>query len=267
MTKTSKKHDNQNTIVLPGDNVTDRIPLSSKIGTGLRYDATSKQVYATLAGMLSIQNKNTFFIQSNLSRYRPHLEDRVVGIVEDRLGQDGNGGDYYRVNIGASHLAILSNLAFEGATKRNKPHLQVGQVVYARVSSLNEGLLEPSLSCLLGPHDAGMPRKDWMTSEGCYGELKGGNLIKISTGLARQLLKPGNVVLEELAFAKMKFEVAIGVNGFLWLNSTLPEFTVVIQNAIQNSQVMTEEQVRAMVKALIYTAKKKLKQDSDAMED
>ena len=254
-------------VVLPGDNVTDRIPISSNLGTGLRYAAATQQVYATLGGLLSQQNKSTFFVQTNLSRYRPHQEDRVVGIVEDRMGQDGNGGDYYRVNIGASHLAILSNLAFEGATKRNKPHLQVGQVVYARVSSLNDGLLEPSLSCLLGPHDAGMPRKDWMTSEGCYGELKGGNLIRISTGLARQLLQPDSVVLQELSAAKIEFEVAIGVNGFLWLNSTLPEYTIVTQNAIQNSQVMTDAQVRAMVKSLIYTAQKKLKQDRDAMED
>lgn len=243
--------DNDMKIVLPGDNVTEHIvPTNStnKIGSGLRIGDNT--VMATQAGRL-VQNHKAYYVKENLRRYRPALEDRVVGIVEERLGSDGVGGDVYRINIGASHPASLSNLSFEGATKRNRPSLQTGQVLFARVAQLHDGVLDPELSCQLGPHDGGIPRKDWMTNEGCYGELRGGTVCRISTGLARELLHPDNVVLNELAKAKLAFEVAVGVNGFLWVHSGLPEYTILLQNAIKNSQVLTEEQVRAMVKSLI----------------
>jgi len=247
-------------VVLPGDNVTEHVFSNNesdpkkipKLGTGLRYDASNQQVYATISGRLERRrNKAVYFIKQNLHRYRPALEDRVVGIVEDRMGSDGAGGDVYRINIGASHPATLGNLAFEGATKRNKPSLQAGQLLYARISALHDGRLDPVLSCQLGPHDDGIPRKDWMTNEGCYGELRGGTVCRISTGLARELLDPNSLVLSELANAKLAFEVAIGVNGFLWVHSRLPEYTILIQNAIKNSEVLTEAQVRAMVKSLV----------------
>lgn len=269
-------------IVLPGDNVSEHIDFPPetdasntadkkqsakipKLGTGLRYDTATKQVYATCSGRLERhRNKAVYFVKQNLKRYRPALEDRVVGIVEGRAGPDGAGGDLYKINIGAAHPALLSNLQIEGATKRNKPSFQPGQLLYARVSALNHGLLDPFLSCINGPHDEGVPRKDWMTNEGCYGELRGGTCCRISTGLARELLHPANTVLTELATAKLAFEVAIGVNGFLWIHSPLPEYTILIQNAVQNSAVMSEEQVRSMVKSLVYTVEKQLQQRRDA---
>lgn len=277
--KAAKSQTPELVIVLPGDNVTEHIDLPSpsdstdstkapKLGTGLRYDEISKKVYATCPGRLERhRNKAVYFVKQNLRRYRPSLEDRVVGIVEDRAGSDGAGGDLYRINIGASHPALLSNLQFEGATKRNKPSFQPGQLLYARVSALHSGILDPTLSCINGPHDTGISRKDWMTNEGCYGELRGGTCCKISTGLARELLDPASTVLAELAQAKVAFEVAIGVNGFLWIHSRLPEYTILIQNAVQNSEVLTEEQVRAMVKSLVYTVEKKLQQERDATQD
>ena len=241
-----------------------------KIGTGLRYDAVTGRVYATVAGRLERRPRRSppvYFVRENLRRYIPSVEDRVVGIVEDRVGSDGAGGDVYRINIGASHPATLSSLSFEGATKRNRPSFKPGQLLYARISDLNSSLLDPVLSCQLGPHDAGIPRRDWMTGEGCYGELKGGTAIRVSTGLARQLLKPDNVVLSELSNLKLAFEVAVGANGLVWVHSTLPDYTVAIVNAIQNSSVLTEAQTRAMVKSLVYTVKKQIQQQFDAMEE
>jgi exosome complex component RRP40 len=183
------------------------------------------------------------------------------------MGSDGAGGDLYRVDIGASAHASLSNLAFEGASKRNKPQFQAGQVLYCRISELFNGHLDPELSCILGPHDSGIARKEWMTNEGAYGELKGGTVTRISTGLARQLLLPNSLVLAELSKHKIAFEVAIGVNGFLWIHSQKPDYTILIQNAITNSEVLTPEQIRSMVKALVYTVEKQIQQDLDSMEE
>jgi exosome complex component RRP40 len=39
----------------------------------------------------------------------------------------------FRVDIGTSQLASLSYMAFEGATKRNRPNVNVGDIVYAKV--------------------------------------------------------------------------------------------------------------------------------------
>ena len=52
-------------------------------------------------------------------RYIPVVEERVIGVVLGRIMED------YRVDIGAAFPAMLSSIAFEGATNRNKPDLKV----------------------------------------------------------------------------------------------------------------------------------------------
>ena len=256
-------------IVLPGDDVTDKIQKTAsskkgapKLGTGLRSegDEDNERVFATCAGRLE-HRSNTYYVKQNTKRYRPLQEDRVIGIVEDRVASDGTGGDIYRVNIGGPHPALLNNLSFEGATKRNKPTFGAGALIYARIDSMPPSM-DPTLSCQLGPHDAGVPRKDWMTNEGTYGELKGGTCRKIPLGLARELLYPKNLVLHELG-KSIPFELCIGVNGFLWVHSTRPEYTILILNAIMNSQVLTEPQVRGMVKSLVETVNRQIEDDDD----
>lgn len=251
-------------IVLPGDDVTEKIRQSTKkppkLGTGLRSDEETQRVLATIAGRL-VQRSNTYYVKQNIQRYRPVQEDRVVGIVEERVAQDASGGDIYRVNIGGPHPAQLSSLSFEGATKRNKPNLSTGTLLYCRIQSTPPAM-DPVLSCQLGPHDAGVPRKDWMTNEGTYGELKGGTCKKIPLGLSRELLYPDNVVLREIS-KSIPFEVCVGVNGFLWIHSARPEYTIMIQNAIMNSQVLTVPQVRGMVKALVDTVNRQIEEDEE----
>lgn len=257
-------------IVLPGDDVTDKIvPTSAKkstpkLGTGLRCEVNDtgddERVFATCAGRLE-HRSNTYYVKQNIQRYRPLQEDRVIGIVEDRVASDGTGGDIYRVNIGGPHPALLNNLSFEGATKRNKPAFASGTLIYARVDTIPP-CMDPTLSCQLGPHDAGIPRKDWMTNEGTYGELKGGTCQKIPLGLARELLYPKNLVSYELS-KSIAFELCIGVNGFLWVHSSRPEYTILILNAIMNSQVLTEPQVRGMVKSLMETVNRQIEDDGN----
>mmetsp|Transcript_42388 Transcript_42388/g.47174 ORF Transcript_42388/g.47174 Transcript_42388/m.47174 type:complete len:271 (-) Transcript_42388:145-957(-) len=262
-------------IVLPGDDVTDQIQRkkttmsvkkgsSPKLGIGLRCDgdsdSDSDRVFATCAGRL-VHRSNTYYVKQNIQRYRPFQEDRIIGIVEDRVASDGRGGDIYRVNIGGPHPALLNNLSFEGATKRNKPNFSAGKLIYARIESIPPAM-DPYLSCQLGPHDAGVPRKDWISNEGTYGELKGGTSWKIPLGLARELLYPGNLVLLELS-KSIAFEVCIGVNGFLWVHSSRSEYTILILNAIMNSQVLTEAQVRGMVKSLVETVNRQIEDDDN----
>jgi len=268
-TNNNDKSNNDIIIVIPGDDVTSHILSSDtttttnkkyRLGIGLlkRSSTTNDdiKIVVTLAGRL-LQHHHTWFIWTNSKRYQPRAEDRVVGIVQDRMGSFA-GGDVYRVDIGASHTCSLSSLAFEGATKRNKPQFTAGALVYCHLTTTTNSS-DPVLSCLLGPRDAGIPRKDWMTEEAAYGELKGGTLQKIPLGLARTLLSPNSVVLQELS--KLPFEVAIGVNGYLWIHALKAEYTILIRNAILNSVVLSPEQVRAMVRNLLTTVKQELLDD------
>jgi exosome complex component RRP40 len=250
-------------VVIPGDDISSHIPKGKKIrlGIGLKKQNESSGIMATLAGRLH-NHRDTWFVWTNSKRYLPQAEDRVVGIVQDRMGSEG-GADVYRVDVGAPHPCSLSSLQFEGATKRNRPQFTTGTLVYARVTS---GSLhkDPVLSCQLGPNDQGIARKDWMTEEAAYGELKGGTLLKIPLGLARQLLSPQSNVLQELS--KLPFEVAIGVNGYLWIHSARAEYTILVQNAILNSQVLTPDQIRTMVRSLVETVQKKI-EENDVDDD
>ena len=69
-----------------------------KLGIGLLYEDENEIVIAPLAGRLE-QRSNTYFVKQNIKRYLPHVEDRVIGIVEDRVASDGTGKDVYHVNI------------------------------------------------------------------------------------------------------------------------------------------------------------------------
>ena len=245
-------------IILPSDDAEAKIKSSSKgsrppkLGPGLQYSAQSKSVRATLAGRLYHRpSTRTYAVLANTQRYVPRVGDRVLGIVEE------SAGEYYRLNTFGPHPALLHNLSFEGATKRNRPILHPGSLLYCRVITAN-GDMDPEVSCKVGGDgaaDGGAKRRDWMTDEGTYGELKGGTAARISLGLARELLKPTNTVLDALGRAGLAFEICVGTNGMVWVHSEAPEYTVLICTAVKNSEIMTEEQIRGMVKQLVATVR------------
>ena len=278
-----------------------------KLGTGLiciqqqsddrgEDNSSSIRIQATVAGRLVYrQNSRTWFVASNPRRY--HLSqspaatpissnntskaissmgvgDRVIGIVEDQKAS----ADCYRINIFGSHSALLHVLSFDGATKRNRPQLEPGCLVYCRViKGFAGGRMDPELSCKVGggsgnnsgktvnndeeEDDGGASGRDWMTNEGTYGPLNGGLSFRVSIGLARELLLPDNAVLSALDESGIPFEIASGVNGMVWVNSPDPEITIMILNAIKNSEVMPEDKVRGTVKAMVKNVKKELMDD------
>jgi exosome complex component RRP40 len=52
-------------------------------------------------------------------KYVPAAQESVIGVIIQKQGEG------YRVDIGSAHAANLDGLAFEGASKRNKPNLKV----------------------------------------------------------------------------------------------------------------------------------------------
>ncbi|EGN98290.1 hypothetical protein SERLA73DRAFT_91563 [Serpula lacrymans var. lacrymans S7.3] len=205
-------------IVLPGE----RIPaqhVNLKLGPGLlQIPSTQKEspVIATRAGNLEHSvNRSKWWVESNARRYVPAAQESVVGVV---VGRSGEG---WRVDIGSAHSASLDGLAFEGATKRNRPNLKVGSLVYARVSLAHKDM-EPELECF----DA-QSRK----SEG-FGELKGGFVVSCSLRMSRILLDPKHFLLPLLG-ARFPLEAAVGVNGKVWISTKDPRQTIAVLRCIK----------------------------------
>lgn len=112
--------------------------------------------------------------------------------------------------------------------------------------------MDPELECV----SASTGKSDGL------GPLNGGMLFTISLGMARRLMlaKPaeqgGVVILDELGGAGVSFEIAVGRNGKLWVDSTSVKTTLAIGKAIQETDrksLKPEEQkklARKLVKDL-----------------
>ncbi len=87
---------------------------------------------------LSIQGQGSC---GTLCRYIPVEGEVVVGFVTERHSEN------FIVDINGPFSALLPQLSFEGATKRNRPNLRAGDVVYARVASASRDM-EPVLTCV-----------------------------------------------------------------------------------------------------------------------
>ncbi|SCV70004.1 BQ2448_1398 [Microbotryum intermedium] len=147
-------------------------------------------------------------------QYIPQPPEPVIGIIVARHAEG------YRVDIGSSQAASLDALAFEGATKRNKPNLKVrirvweapssdvGTLVYAHLLA-TPPFSEPEISCV-----------DAATQKAAgSGELAGGFLIRhVELGRCRALLSPKHPILERLG-AQFPFEIAVGMNGRVWVKA------------------------------------------------
>ena len=64
--------------------------------------------------------------------YSAKKDDIVIGIISQKTYE------VYRVNILANKEASLNSIDFEGASRKTKPNLNVGDVVYARVEKENK---------------------------------------------------------------------------------------------------------------------------------
>ena len=165
-------------------------------------------------------------------------QDMVIGIVVDKRTED------FKLDIRAPSLGILSSLAFEGATKRARPKLEVGTTVYCRVAVANRDM-EPELTCICPAH-----KKGWMTGQAVFGELNGGHMFETSVGYAKSLLLPESHILNCLG-KFLAYEVAVGSNGRVWVKSGTVAKTILVANAIRNAEHLPPDRAEAMVGQLV----------------
>lgn len=190
--------------VFPGDIIKDvkSIKGVTIVGPGLhRNESEPNTLRITRAGSLCFKPPNVYWVSHNHKRYIPKRGDLVVGSVVKKAG------DILKIDIGASEPASLSMMAFEGATKKQKPDVQVGDVIYGKLLNAHKEM-EPELVCV-----------DSYFKAGKLGPLSNeGFVTSVSLGLVYRLLDPENSILEALG-GLFPFELAVGMNGKVWINA------------------------------------------------
>ena len=228
-------------VVFPGQIIPTDSEKTTRVGRGLLVKENS--LIASRCGILIEKKNGKLDVESKVRFYIPETEDVVIGVVVEKHAES------YRLEIGTTHPARLNTLAFEGASKRNRPNIAVGALVYCRVEVADKDI-ETELTCI-----SQYIKKDWVTGESLYGELKEGHQFKCSLPLARKLFLGTAAVLAELEKHGIPFEIAAGVNGYVWVRSESPLNTIVIVNAIQNSDGMEHSAMTQMVAQLVRVAK------------
>jgi exosome complex component RRP40 len=160
--------------------------------------------------------------------------------------------DLYHASLSDyTSYATLPQLSFEAATKKTRPQLTQGSLVYARVTLANKHM-DPELECV----SSSTGKSDGL------GPLTGGMLFDVSLGIARRLMmarpaeQGGVVLLDEFGGQGVAFEIAVGRNGKFWVDSKSVKATIAIGRAVQETdsrQLGVEEQkklVRRLVREL-----------------
>uniref|UniRef100_UPI00358E0AD5 exosome complex component RRP40 isoform X1 n=1 Tax=Myxine glutinosa TaxID=7769 RepID=UPI00358E0AD5 len=198
------------------------------LGPGLRRD-DGGTVVATKAGVLRRREPNVYWIDSHQKRYVPVRGEMVIGIVTAK------SIDLFKVDIGCSEHANLSYLAFEGATKRNRPNLQVGDLVFTRLLVANKDM-EPEVVCV-----------DSAGRANGLGQLSGdGFLIHTSLEFCRRLLTPGCLLIASLS-AVCPCEITVGLNGRVWLRAQALRPAAVAAALLERSNCIETEQMNSQL--------------------
>ncbi|KAI0883976.1 uncharacterized protein GGS22DRAFT_166534 [Annulohypoxylon maeteangense] len=234
--------------VLPGDQIDPSlIPSHPKkplrLGPGLRHIPPNELVPTVAGQLVTDYRKNSTWVEYNGGRYIPTVGDLVIGSVHH------SATDYFYVMLsGYTSNAILPQLAFEMATKKTRPNLNAGALVYARVCLANRHM-DPELECV----SPSTGKADGL------GPLNGGMLFDISLGMARRLLMRKSVeegkvvVLEELGAAGLAFETAVGRNGKIWVNSEKVKTVLAVGRAVKETDEknLGVEQQKKLVRKLV----------------
>lgn len=190
-------------IVIPGDSIDTS---NAKLGPGFYYSPLTQVAQPVKAGFLVTSQRGAStlaYLDCKGKRYVPALRDHVLGVVINK------NADGYKVLLQDHSIPVrLGQYAFENATKRNRPNLQLGTLVYGRIS-LAEKDVEAEMECF-----------DATTGKaGGFGELNGGYIVEVSLGYARFLLFEEGAELLSRIGEKVSFETAIGVNGKVWITA------------------------------------------------
>lgn len=193
-------------LIVPGDHLNTNDVSSVISGPGIYYDFKTQSLLPVNAGIKVVSHSKKgecVYINFNSKRYIPSVGDYVIGIITQSFS------DSYRVSIANfSSPVSLSYSAFPNASKKNKPSLKIGDLCYARVCKAGREL-EAEIECM-----------DSSTGKDSgFGLLDGGMLIQVTLAFARELLFNNEYPLLKIISQYTEFEIAIGLNGRIWIKT------------------------------------------------
>jgi len=153
--------------------------------------------------------------------YSPKEGDIIIGIISQKSYET------YRVNILSSREANLNSIDFQGATRKSKPNLNAGDVIYAKVEKVNK-YTNATLTCK-GSNNS----KDWASGESTYGPLKEGKVYEFNRYLCLKLLE-NNEFVKRLKECVQGLNLKIGFNGRIWIKTDKIELIPKVFEAIKN---------------------------------
>lgn len=223
-------------LVMPGDVISEAQELAkqnSKVVLGPGVQRVGDRVFACKPGILRRKDPphTTFWVDSFQKRYTASRGETVIGTVI------GKGMDGFRVDIGTSEPAALSFLSFEGATKKNKPDVNLGDIVFARLVLANPDL-EPEIVCV-----------DSFGKKEKLGVLNEGFVFNVSLNLVRRILSRNCPLLRRLK-KEFNFELAAGMNGRMWIKGRNSKETIGVANAILASEFVPYDQIDNMCNSI-----------------
>lgn len=221
-----------NDVVLPGDEISSVISTLTKsgriiLGPGLRK--CDDKVIVCKPGILKQKSENAFWVDTYQKRYIPNKGETVIGVVIQKAG------DIFRVDIGASEPAALSYLAFEGATKKNRPNVSVGDLVFAKLLVAYKDF-ESELICV-----------DSLGKKQKLGVLSGGFVFNCSINLVRKLRSSECPLLDSIKRSiQVPLEIVVGMNGRVWINARNERDIIAVGNIILAAEHKTKEEIVEM---------------------
>ncbi|ODV62555.1 exosome non-catalytic core subunit RRP40 [Ascoidea rubescens DSM 1968] len=225
-------------IVIPGDLLPDHIQDNDSelvLGPGISTDTSSNTLIPVNPGYLRVQQKSKkkkiIFVDSPSKNYTPNLNDLVIGVVLGTIGES------YKVSLSNfKPYCLLSFYSIENASRKNRLNFKVGDLVYARVSKANVHI-DVELECL---------NEVTNKSDG-FGLLDNGYVFDTSLNYARHLFfNSDNSILTNLS-NRCRFDIAIGINGKIWIKTDDLITTLAASIYIQKAQTVPEEQLNSLL--------------------
>lgn len=221
-------------LILPGDLLTCEKENQSIdiIGQGIylsfeNHLYNGNKLYPTQVGFEDYKDKNGKKIANldyNSKRYIPQQGDYVIATVTN------NYSTHFLCTLNNfSSTVTLPYANFPQASKKNRPKYDNGDLVYCRVKTVDSDL-PAELECL----DSETGNKEGF---GLLETEKGKHtaVLECSLAFARELLfnDKGFPLLSDMVKKNLSFEVAIGVNGKIWISTGSLLETLCVYKSLQ----------------------------------
>ncbi|KAF0986634.1 hypothetical protein HZS_8066, partial [Henneguya salminicola] len=149
----------------------------------------------------------------------PRLEDYVIGKIIKVQNEQ------YKIDLGGNVTAKLPALSFPNATKKVKPELIIGDIVYAKIC-LTDPNVDYEVTCCANTKN-----------NSSLGKLSPNNsfLIPISIPLAQRLLIKNSQLVKTLyPDLPINSDIVVGINGFVYVSACTVDMSLKIIEIFKN---------------------------------